>query len=90
MTTPLSRLQVLVKESVPEAKQSDFNTLLGEFRHSVILDVVAEIAILTGEPTSRWNATELKQFSDHLRSHLLKTKEFKSCPIDSQPSEVEI
>jgi hypothetical protein len=87
MTTPLSRLQALVKECVPEAKQPDFITLLGDFQHSVIRDVVAEIDALT---TSTWNATELRQFSNYLRSHLLKTKEFKSCKNDSQPSEVEI
>jgi len=88
MTTPLSRLQALVKECVPEAKQPDFITLLGDFQHFVIRDVVAEIAILTGD--GRWNTTELRQFSTFLRSHLLKTKEFKSCKNDSQPSEVEI
>ena len=87
MTTPLSRLQALINECVPEAKRSDFNTLLGDFQHSVIRDVVAEIDALT---TSTWNATELRQFSNYLRSHLLKTKEFKSCKNDSQPSEVEI
>jgi hypothetical protein len=87
MTTPLSRLQALINECVPEAKQPDFITLLGDFQHSVIRDVVAEIDALT---TSTWNATELRQFSNYLRSHLLKTKEFKSCKNDSQPSEVEI
>ena len=94
MTTPLSRLQALVKECVPEANQPDFNALLGEFRFSVVRDIAAEIAILTGEPDSRWHATELKQFSDYLQRYLLKSspivKEVSSCPIDSQPSEVEI
>ncbi len=94
MPTSLSRLQSLIKECVPEAKQPDFNTLLGEFRYSVVRDVMSEIAVLTGEPTSRWNATELKQFSDYLQRYLLKSspiiKEVPSCPVDSPRSEVEI
>jgi len=94
MTTAQSRLQTMIKECVPESKQPDFNTMLGEFRFSVVRDIAAEIATLTGEPTSRWNATELKQFSDYLQRYLLKSspivKEVPSCPIDSSRSEVEI
>lgn len=92
MTTPLTRIQALIKDCVPEDKQPDFNTLLKEYRHSVVQEVAVEACKLTSDRGSRWHATELIQFTTHFRAHLLKHFYYKeeSCQDGSQRSGVEI
>ncbi len=92
MTKPIARLQTLIKESVPPEKQADFNTLLKEYRHSVVQEIAVEACRLTGDKESRWHATELIQFTTHFRAHLLKHWYYKEelCQEDSPRSAPEI